>query len=449
MNEPIISVRNLKKAYRMYANNTDRLKESIWPWKVRHSHFHSLNNINFDVRKGEHLGIIGVNGAGKSTLLQILTGVLTPTAGTVSVQGRVAALLELGAGFNPELTGRENVAFQMQIANIEKHAIEERIKEVERFAEVGNFFDQPTKLYSSGMFARVAFAANIFVSPDILIVDEALSVGDIFFQQKCLRKMKQYRECGTVIFVSHDMSSVMHLCEKALWLENGSIREYGPAKDICEHYLGDTYRRLNHLNESSDDDTEFFATENTDMAEDQADDSSGMEESCQHDITAVLQALSRSGVSDFEKHDCFGTYDCKILKCTFESLQGELPPFAPGGLCRLAVYVRAYKNIKNGIIGFIFKDKLGQYILGTNSYRHQRLSLKADETKAVIFDFILPDIQTGEYSVTLSVARGDLKIHTQMHWIHDAFSVNVYSRTNDGTIVAPHIQRLSIQRCGV
>jgi len=242
MARPIISVRDLTKSYRLYAKPSDRLKEVLWPWKQRHTLFHALNDVNFDVYPGEYLGILGQNGAGKSTLLQVLTGVLTPTAGTVEVNGRVAALLELGAGFNPELTGRENILFQMQLAGIGKDVMPAKLIEVQSFADIGDFFDQPVKLYSSGMFARVAFSSAILTEPEILIVDEVLAVGDVKFQVKCYDRLQQFRESGgTILFVSHALSSITSFCTKALYLKSGSLHMMGEPNTVTKAYYNDQF----------------------------------------------------------------------------------------------------------------------------------------------------------------------------------------------------------------
>lgn len=238
MNIPIISARNLTKSYRLYANPTDRLKEAIWPFKPRHTLFHALSDVSFDISKGEHFGIIGINGAGKSTLLQLLTGVLSPTSGSVQVHGKIAALLELGAGFNPELSGRENVTFQLALANVPEDKIEEKIEEIESFADIGVFFNQPVKIYSSGMFVRVAFAQAIAVNPDIFIVDEALSVGDARFQKKCNDRVEQLRQDGvTMLMVTHDIYTSKRLSSKMMLLHQGQVRALGEPETVVSKYF--------------------------------------------------------------------------------------------------------------------------------------------------------------------------------------------------------------------
>ncbi len=253
MPAPIISVQDLSKSFRLYAKPSDRLKEALLPWRTWHSPFFALQDINFEIKAGEHLGILGVNGAGKSTLLQILAGVLTPTSGTVDVNGRLACLLELGAGFNPELTGRENVTFQMQIYNLSDREIQKKIIEVEAFAEVGEFFDQPMKIYSSGMFVRVAFASAILTDPDILIIDEALSVGDSRFQKKCYDQLNALKQRGTtVILVTHDIFGAKANCSRLLLLHKGKLIANGNPEDVITEYMHILYPSTNEHGGSGD-----------------------------------------------------------------------------------------------------------------------------------------------------------------------------------------------------
>ena len=208
------------------------------PWRVWHSPFHALHDVSFEVQPGEHLGILGINGAGKSTLLQILTGVLSPTSGEVHVRGRVAALLELGAGFNPQLTGRENVTFQLQLHNLPEREIKKKIDEVEAFADVDEFFDQPMKIYSSGMYVRVAFASAILTDPDILIIDEALAVGDARFQKKCYDQFNALKGRGTtVILVTHDIFGAKAHCSRLLLLHHGQLLANGDPEDVVTQYM--------------------------------------------------------------------------------------------------------------------------------------------------------------------------------------------------------------------
>jgi lipopolysaccharide transport system ATP-binding protein len=235
----VLSALNISKLYRIYNRPADRLMEAIIPLgRDRHQDFWALQDVNLSLEKGETLGIVGPNGSGKSTLLEILCGILEPTTGRVVRKGRVAALLELGAGFNPEFTGRENVYINGEIMGLSRAEIDQAIGSIERFAEIGEFFDHPVKLYSSGMYVRLAFSTAIHVEPDILVVDEALAVGDARFQKKCAARIDEIRARGTTfILVSHDMPSVQRLCTRALWLERGRVRDAGRADAVVAAFL--------------------------------------------------------------------------------------------------------------------------------------------------------------------------------------------------------------------
>ncbi len=234
----MISVQNVSKLYRIYDTPAGRLKEIVLRGRRKyHRDFWALTDVSLEVKTGETVGVIGRNGAGKSTLLQIIAGVLQPTHGDVRVEGRVTALLELGSGFNPEYTGRENILMSGQILGFSEAEMESRIEVIVRFAELEAFVDQPVKTYSTGMIMRLAFASAIHVDPDVLIVDEALSVGDVYFQRKSLDRMEHFRRSGkTVLFVTHDPALVQRFCDKALWLEGGRAQMYGTARDVVTHY---------------------------------------------------------------------------------------------------------------------------------------------------------------------------------------------------------------------
>lgn len=237
-NDMAIEIKGLSKVYRLYDRPVDRLKEALLPFHKRYSRdFYALRDINLSIKKGETVGFIGQNGAGKSTILKVITGVLTPTSGTVEVNGRIASLLELGAGFNPEMTGVENIYMNGVVMGLSREEMDAKVDDIIAFADIGDFIHQPVKTYSSGMFARVAFAVNAFVEPDILIVDEALSVGDSFFQAKCMHKMKSLLDSGvTVLFVSHDWGAVKNLCHRGVLMDKGQIVLDGLADEAVEQY---------------------------------------------------------------------------------------------------------------------------------------------------------------------------------------------------------------------
>ncbi|MBS3200971.1 ABC transporter ATP-binding protein [Turicibacter bilis] len=236
--DSIIKIEHMDKVYKMYASNTDRLKEALHPFKKKYSHAHyALKDINLEIKQGESVGLLGTNGSGKSTLLKIITGVLTPSNGKVVVDGKVSALLELGAGFNPEYTGLENIYLNGSMMGYTREEIDQKVNGIIDFADIGEFIHQPVKTYSSGMFARLAFSVAISVEPEILIVDEALSVGDSKFQIKCIEKMEQIKSQGTtVLFVSHGIEQIRRFCDRAVWIEKGNLKAAGPVNDICDLY---------------------------------------------------------------------------------------------------------------------------------------------------------------------------------------------------------------------
>jgi len=237
--EVAIRIDNLSKVYQIYNKPSDRLKQLLFGnnKKKYYREFSALQNIDFEIKRGETVGIVGKNGSGKSTLLQIIAGTLTPSHGNIQVNGRVAALLELGSGFNPEFTGRENVFLNGAILGISQEEMEQRFEEIITFADIGDFIDQPVKTYSSGMYVRLAFSIAINVEADILIVDEALAVGDTKFQIKCIEKMKEIKQNGTtILFVSHAGEQVKRFCEKGIWLEHGVVKEIGTAANVVNHY---------------------------------------------------------------------------------------------------------------------------------------------------------------------------------------------------------------------
>jgi ABC-type polysaccharide/polyol phosphate transport system ATPase subunit len=254
--EIAIKVDNLSKCYQIYDKPNDRLKQFVLPRLQRmlgqkpkqyYRGFWALKNISFEIKKGETVGIIGRNGSGKSTLLQLICGTLNPTGGSIQTNGRIAALLELGSGFNPEFTGRENVYMNAAVWGLSNEEIEGSFNDIITFADIGDFVEQPVKTYSSGMFVRLAFAIAVHVHPDILIVDEALSVGDIAFQNKCMEKIKAIKEAGTsILFVSHDLSTIQIVCDRVLWLKNGVVKQMGYSVDVCQEYYVDSTANKNN-----------------------------------------------------------------------------------------------------------------------------------------------------------------------------------------------------------
>ncbi len=254
MNDVVVDVKGLTKTYRLYKDNKQRILEGLFPFlKIQHKEFKALDQVSFQVRKGEIVGIIGKNGSGKSTLLKIITGVLNETEGSVKVSGRVSALLELGSGFNPEYTGIENIYMNGTLMGVTRDEMSKRLQDIVNFADIGDFINQPVKNYSSGMFVRLAFAVAINVDADILIVDEALAVGDVAFQAKCMAKMSQIMKNGTtILFVTHDMNTVKRLCQRCIYLDKGVKLMDGPAEEIADEYIHRMRADMNEENKNID-----------------------------------------------------------------------------------------------------------------------------------------------------------------------------------------------------
>lgn len=275
MSENSIEIKNITKIYKMYNKPSDRVKEALNLTKKKlHKEFYALDNVSFNIRKGESIGIVGKNGSGKSTLLKILTGVLTPTSGECNVEGRIAALLELGAGFNNEYSGIENIYLNGTINGFTKEQMDEKLDDIIKFADIGEHIYQPVKTYSSGMFVRLAFAVAISVDPDILIVDEALAVGDVRFQLKCMDKFMEFKNKGiTIIFVSHDTNMIKRFCDRCVWLNEGKLTDDGDTDTITDRYLDflkmlDVKQNVLETEEADDDEqVESVTDEKIDIAE--------------------------------------------------------------------------------------------------------------------------------------------------------------------------------------
>lgn len=355
------------------------------------SDFHALKDVSFTLFKGQTLGIIGRNGAGKSTLLQILCGVLEPSAGSARVHGRIAALLELGAGFNPEFTGRENVYMSAAVYGLGVAAINERMESILAFAEIGDFIDQPVKTYSSGMFVRLAFAVIAHVDAQVLVIDEALAVGDFYFTQKCLRFLQTFAESGTLIFVSHDTHSVVKLCDRAIWLEAGQVRGFGSAREISEAYLASFYENRLEANGAAD----FIASGETGTLQEQA---------------------------HRKEFGLGGGRICNVQ--LFDEAGKELKVIEQAQRVVLRVWCEARERIAQPILGFYVKDRLGQPLFGENTTAAypQLQPIEAGEQLSLAFAFELPLLATGEYSVTVALAEGTQQEHVQHHWIHDVLT---------------------------
>lgn len=405
-----IDVRGVGKTFRLYKRPQDRLLQHFTR-RTLFREFHALDDISFQVRRGETIGIIGRNGSGKSTLLQMICGTLTPTQGQVTVHGRIAALLELGAGFNPEFTGRENVYLNASILGLTPRQVDERLDDIFAFADIGEFVDQPVKTYSSGMYVRLAFAVIAHVDADILVIDEALAVGDALFTQKCMRFLRKFRETGTILFVSHDSSAVTNLCQRAIWLADGSIRQHGSAKDVCESYLAWLFGSQNQRQAVRGSQTETAQPQQW------------------HD--ARLPYINASNLrNDLEifrfdpQQASFGQGGAQVTDVFLSNPDGERLAWVVGGeITILTIHIAIHQPLDRPIVGFYVKDRLGQTLFGDNTYldyADSPVAATVNQQLIANFRFPMPLLPVGDYSIAVAVADGTQEDHAQHHWIHDA-----------------------------
>lgn len=413
MNEEIaVQIENLTKIYRIYSTPLDRMKEALHPFHKRYStDFYALQGVSMTIRKGETLGIIGKNGAGKSTLLKAITGVLTPTEGTIRVHGRIASLLELGAGFNPEMTGFENIYLNGTIMGYTREEMDKRVPNIVEFADIGDFLYQPVKTYSSGMFARLAFAVNSNVSPDILIVDEALAVGDVFFQNKCFRKLETLRSQGTtVLFVSHDIGSIKQLCTHVLWLEKGRVVMDGAPEEVCNRYFN---AEIAERNASL---TGTVPVEREMLREQSAEEG-----------LAVRALPVKEGDILSEK--------AKIISFRILNEAGEETAIMEAR-CRYEIHilVEASMDVAQCILGITLSNPKGIDIIGTNTFSvsdGKNFSLERGKYLDVTFRFTMPAILPGTYVWETALAEGTQAAHVILTWLHGVCRTEVVNEASN------------------
>jgi lipopolysaccharide transport system ATP-binding protein len=420
LSEVVIRAEKLSKAYSIYRNPSDRLKQFLFgKWKSFCDNYWALQDFSVEIYRGETVGIIGRNGSGKSTFLQLVYGTLSPSSGTREIRGRVAALLELGAGFNPEFTGRENVFLAASILGLTTEDIESRLHTIIDFAGIGDFIDQPVKLYSSGMYARLAFAVAAHVDADVLIIDEILAVGDAAFTQKCMRFIRSFKEHGTIIFVSHDTAAVVNLCDRCVWLDAGKLRRVGPTREVCEEYLaalageaenGDAFK-IGGVRKSPP------ATPPSDI---------------RHETLKESPLSNHMEIFDFDPNaPWFGTKDATIKAVSLCNRDGErLPSLQGTEEVVLKVEVDAHRDLLRPIVGFYVKDRLGQRVFGDNTfitYRHAVNAVGSGSAFAASFRFTMPFLPSGDYSISCALAEGSQDEHIQLHWIEDALFFKVLS----------------------
>jgi len=376
----VIEVSNLSKCYKVYSRRSDRLREWLgFGTRKLHSEYWALKDVSFKVDSGKVLSIVGMNGAGKSTLLKILTGTTFSTSGDIRMRGRVAALLELGTGFHQELSGRENVFINGRLLGLSDEQIRSRIDEIHDFSELGDFFDKPVRTYSSGMYVRLAFSLASSVDPDVLIIDEALSVGDAYFQQKSLERIRQFRKSGTtILFVSHDLSAIKMLSDEVLLLEQGRVRACGNPTEILELYNAS-------LGERSAANAQFHLQ------------SSGL-----NDVAGTSSGNLKAKFSQVDVLD-------KLDRTQSNFVSGD------DGTIRLKVDFHA--SIENPSVGFLIRDRLGYDVFGTNTAEMQKHTGIFKSGESATFTFRMPlNLGPGEYTLSVAVHSGRTHEADCYHW---------------------------------
>ena len=393
-----VSLHGIEKRYQLYRSSLERCKEALHPFRKRYAEeFAALKGIDLEIPRGETWGIIGLNGSGKSTLLKIICGVIQPSAGRVQVNGRISALLELGSGFNPEYTGRENLFFAGVLAGFSRAEMEARFPEIAAFAEIGEFMDQPVKNYSSGMLMRLAFAVSVHIEPDILVIDEALAVGDARFQHKCIKKIKEFQNRSTIILVTHDLNAVLTLCDRVAWLHQGELLETGPPREVTDRYTRAFYE--------------------------------GGPETEQRNCNLTLSLPKAVATSPLEPAaDAFGSGEVQIVSFVLRTRKrGPVTAVYGGESVELEIQLEVRTEIERPIIGFMFKNRLGIEIFGFNNlYLDTQLALlEANRNYRVIFVFDWPRIAPDHYSLAIAVAAGTIEEHSMFHWVDNIMVVEV------------------------
>lgn len=412
--EYAIEVNGLGKCYQIYDKPSDRLKQMLMRGRKQYyKEFWALKDVSFKIKKGETVGIIGRNGSGKSTLLQMICGTLNPTAGEVKVNGRVAALLELGAGFNPEFSGVENVYMAASLYGLSKEEVDQRFEAIVAFADIGDHIHQPVKTYSSGMYVRLAFAVIANVDADILVIDEALAVGDAVFTQKCMRFLHRFMKDKTLLFVSHDTSTVANLCKQAIWIKSGLIEAFDGSQMIVNLYSEYCMREIygNQI--------QFESTNSKNKSNKIIKNQSHIEKETKINY-----------YEDIKNSESWKTGDAEITKVTFNALSKDSGPVLAGGeRVELIIEASVNKSLSSPIIGFFVKDRLGQSLFGEHTYTYvsTAVPVSSGDQLSAKFVFVLPYLPNGQYSMTVSIADGDPINNVQHHWIHDAVIIDVNS----------------------
>ena len=418
--ENAIRVTNVTKVYKMYEKPIDRLKESLHPrHKEYHKKFYALNNISFNVGKGETVGIIGTNGSGKSTILKIITGVLSPTDGSVEVEGTISALLELGAGFNMEYTGIENIYMNGTMMGFSRKEMDGKLQDILDFADIGDFVYQPVKTYSSGMFVRLAFALAINVEPEILIVDEALSVGDVFFQSKCYRRMEEIREKGTtILMVTHDMGSIIKYCDRVVLLNKGNFVAQGEPGHMVDLYKKILANQMDSLEEELEEMNDFSGEQEQGHQKDKAH---GHTEGLMKERLTINANRTEYGDGRAEIYD-LGLFDQRG-NLTNLLLKGEN--------FTIKEKIRFNARLESPIFTYTIKDKKGTDLSGTNTM-YEGADIRpvgpGDEYEVSFTQKMT--LQGGEYLLSMSCTGFEMGEHVVYHRLYDVANITVISNKN-------------------
>ncbi len=405
MNDTAISVSHLSKQYYLYKRPIHRVLESFHPFgRKYHTAFDALTDVDFTVHRGESIGIIGRNGSGKSTLLQVICGNLQATGGAVQVNGRISALLELGAGFNPEFTGRDNVYLSTAILGLSRQETDSHFGQIVDFADIGEFIDRPVKMYSSGMYIRLAFATAISVEPEILIIDEALAVGDIFFQQKCMEHMKKMMQGCTIILVSHDMHAVSNMCNRVLVLDHGKVVYEGlPPEGVTR------YTKLIHSQQSPLPDSE--------------DREKLLPEEVIQNVTSLIPDFG--SWLNVRAEDRGGAGEVAIIRVSVTKSGFPVANIQEGEKVTLRLLVHSKKIKDQLIFGYTVKDRIGNAIFGENSLCLDISSLSLTAGYSVVeYHFIWPQVYPDNYTITVGIGEGTHPLsHAVQCWAHDIVSI--------------------------
>ena len=413
-----ITVKDVTKIYKMYEKPIDRLKESLHPGhREYHKKFYALNNLSFQVKKGETVGIIGTNGSGKSTILKIITGVLSPTTGTVEVEGNISALLELGAGFNSDYTGIENIYMNGTMMGFSRKEMDGKLQDILDFADIGDFVYQPVKTYSSGMFVRLAFALAINVEPEILIVDEALSVGDVFFQSKCYRRMEEIRQKGTtILMVTHDMGSIIKYCDKVVLLNKGNFVAEGSPGHMVDLYKKILANQMDSLKEELEEMNDFSGETAGESREKRKKPGGLMKEKLTINGSRTEYGDKRAEIYDLGLLDERGNITNLLLK---------------GENFTIKEKIRFHAAIESPIFTYTIKDKKGTELSGTNTMFEGTdiRPVKAGDEYEVSFTQKMT-LQGGEYLLSMSCTGFELGEHVVYHRLYDVANITVISNKN-------------------